>query len=255
MAFSDQLASNPNIWTYDLERRLISRLTFGRSRDSAPLWTPDGQRIVFSSDRAGGTRNLFWTAADGSGVPEQLTRSLQPQHPNSWTRDGRVLAFTENTDIWLLRIDAGRKREPFLRTPDKEFAAAFSPDGRWLAYQANDTKRDEIYVRPFPTGDGKWQVSTHGGVTPRWSTDGKELFYLADDTLMVAAITPGPTFQAAAPRPLFRHALPWNYDGDSRFSVTPDGEHFLMLQPAGAPFQIQVTLNWAKELTARVSTK
>ena len=110
-------------------------------------------------------------------------------------------------------------------------------------------------MRPFPTGDGKWQVSTHGGVTPRWSPDGKELFYLADDTLMVAAITPGPTFQAAAPRALFRHALPWNYDGDLRFSVMPDGEHFLMLQPAGAPFQIQVTLNWAKELTARVSTK
>ena len=255
MAFSDQLASNPNIWTYDLKRRLISRLTFGRSRDSAPLWTPDGQRIVFSSDRAGGTRNLFWTAADGSGVPEQLTRSLQPQNPNSWTRDGRVLAFTENTDIWTLRVDFGRKPEPFLRTPDKEFAAAFSPDGHWLAYQSNDTKRDEIYVRPFPTGDGKWQVSTHGGVTPRWSPDGKELFYLADDTLMVAAITPGPTFQAAAPRALFRHALPWNYDGDLRFSVMPDGEHFLMLQPAGAPFHIQVTLNWAKELTARVSTK
>jgi eukaryotic-like serine/threonine-protein kinase len=251
MAFSDQLASNPNIWTYDLERRLISRLTFGRSRDSAPLWTPDGQRIVFSSDRAGGTRNLFWTAADGSGVPEQLTRSLQPQNPNSWTRDGRVLAFTENSDIWALRVDFGRKPEPFLRTPYKEFAAAFSPDGRWLAYQSNDTNRDEIYVRPFPTGDGKWQVSTHGGVNPRWSPDGKELFYLADDTLMVAAITPRPTFQAAAPRALFRHALPWNYDGDLRFSVMPDGEQFLMLQPAGAPFQIQVTLNWAKELTAR----
>jgi serine/threonine-protein kinase len=255
MAFSDQLTSNPNIWTYDLERRLISRLTFGRSWDSDPLWTPDGQRIVFSSDRAGGTRNLFWTAADGSGVPEQLTRSLQPQNPNSWTRDGRVLAFTEITDIWTLRVDFSRKPEPFLRTPYKEFAATFSPDGRWLAYESNDTNRDEVYVRPFPTGDGKWQVSTHGGVTPRWSPDGKELFYLADDTLMVAAITPGPTFQAAAPRALFRHAQPWNYDGDLRFSVMPDGEHFLMLQPAGAPFQIQVTLNWAKELTARVSTK
>ena len=119
MAFSDQLASNPNIWTYDLERRLISRLTFGRSRDSAPLWTPDGQRIVFGSDRAGGTRNLFWTAADGSGVPEQLTRSLQPQNPNSWTRDGRVLAFTENTDIWTLRVDSVASLSRFCAPPTK----------------------------------------------------------------------------------------------------------------------------------------
>ena len=73
--------------------------------------------------------------------------------------------------------------------------------------------------------------------------------------ILAAAITPGRTFQAAAPRALFRHALPWNYDGDARFSVMPDGEHFLMLQPAGAPFQIQVMLNWANELTARVSTR
>ena len=258
MAFSEQVASNPNIWTYDLERHLISRLTFGRSWDSRALWTPDAQRIVFSSDRGGGARNLFWTAADGSGIPEQFTRSPNGQNADSWTRDGRLLAFTENStspDIWILQGDPARPPEPFLRTPYKESAAAFSPDGRWLAYQSNDAERIEIYVRPFPTGDGKWQVSTHGGVTPRWSPDGKELFYLADDTLMVAAITPGPTFQAAAPRVLFRHALPWNYDGNLRFSVMPDGEHFLMLQPAGAPFQIQVTLNWAKELTTRVSTK
>jgi Tol biopolymer transport system component len=89
MAFSDSLTSNPNIWIYDLEHRLISRLTFGKSRDAHPLWAPDSRRIVFSSDRAGGAPNLFWTAADGSGVPEQLTRSLQPQNASSWTRDGR----------------------------------------------------------------------------------------------------------------------------------------------------------------------
>ena len=113
---------------------------------------------------------------------------------------------------------------------------------------ANDTGRDEIYVRPFPTGGGTWQISTEGGATPRWSSNGRELFYLADDTLMVAAIAPGPAFQAAAPRALFRHAQPWNYDGGLRFSVMPDGQHFLMLQPAGPPLQIQVTLNWVEQL-------
>jgi Tol biopolymer transport system component len=257
MAFHDEVGFNPAIWTYDLEHRQLNRLTFGRSRDAAPLWTPDGHRIVFSSNRAGGAPNLFWTAGDGSGVPEPLTSGPNPQTATSWTRDGSVLTFTQNTtslDIWTLSVDPARQPEPFLHTPSKESAAAISPDGRWLAYGANDTGRDEIYVRPFPTGGGTWQISTKGGATPRWSPSGRELFYLADDTLMVAAIAPRPAFHAAAPRALFRRAQPWNYDGGSRFSVMPDGQHFLMLQPAGAPFQIQVTLNWAKELTARVST-
>jgi len=251
MAFRDDFGSNPAIWTYDLEHGQLHRLTFGRSQDTAPLWTPDGHRIVFSSNRAGGAPNLFWTAGDGSGVPESLTSGPDPQKATSWTGDGSILAFTQNTtslDIWTLSINPPRQPEPFLRTPSKESAAALSPDGRWLAYGANDTGRDEIYVRPFPTGGGTWQISTEGGATPRWSSNGRELFYLADDTLMVAAIAPGHAFQAAAPRALFKHAQPWNYDGGLRFSVMPDGQHFLMQQPAGPPFQIQVTLNWVEQL-------
>ena len=258
MAFSDDLASNPAIWTYDLERRLISRLTFGRSWDSAPLWTPDGHRIVFSSDRAGGAPNLFWTSADGSGVAEQLTRSPNPQHATSWSMDGRMLAFTENDrapNVWTMRVDPAHKPEPLLSTPYAQLEAAFAPDGRWMAYGSNETGREEIYVRPLPPAAGKWQVSTRGGANPRWSPDGKELFYLADDTLTVAAVRSGPTFQAAAPRALFRHMQPWNYDGRLRYSVMPDGQHFLMLHPAGAPFQIQVTLNWVEELKQRVPRK
>ena len=159
MAFSDQLASNPNIWTYDLERRLISRLTFGRSRDSAPLWTPDGQRIVFSSDRAGGTRNLFWTAADGSGVPEQLTRSLQPQNPNSWTRDGRVLAFTENTDIWTLRVDFGRNLSRFCARPTKNLRPHFRLTGAgWLISRTTQSGTKSTCARSRrATASGKYQ--------------------------------------------------------------------------------------------------
>jgi serine/threonine protein kinase/Tol biopolymer transport system component len=261
MAFSDHVGFNPAIWTYDLERRLPSRLTFERSFVGSPLWTPDGQRIVFWSDRAGGERNLFWTAADGSGVAEQLTSSPNSQVPSSWTRDGRLLAFTERDnrttyDLWTLRVDSAHKPEPFLRTPHLELEAQFSPDGRWMAYQSTESGQGlAIYVRPFPPAGGEWQVSTRGGTTPRWSPDGKELFYLADDTLMVAAVTPGPTFQAAAPRALFRHTESPDYFGKLSFAVMPDGQHFLMLQPAGAPFQIQVTLNWVEELKARVPTR
>jgi len=257
MDFSDRFEDNPAIWTYDLERRQLSRLTFGSSYDSSPVWTPDGQRVVFSSTRAGGASNLFWTAADGSGNPEQLTRSPHGQVADSWRSGGRTLAFHEvdaTYRIWTLGIDPPHEPEPLLRTPDRASDAAFSPDGRWLAYAANDIDRPDIYVRPFPAGGGTWQVSAHGGRAPQWSGDGKELFYFTDDTLMVAAVRLGPTFYAAAPHALFRHKLSW-YEGSSPFSTMPDGRHFLMLQPVGAPFQFQVTLNWSEELKQRVPGK
>ena len=146
MAFSEQVASNPNIWTYDLERRLISRLTFGRSWDSrATLDARCANGSCSVPIARGGARNLFWTAADGSGVPEQLTRSLQPQNAE-FMDEGRARASlhgdSTSPDIWTLQVDPASPPEPFLRTPYKEFAAAFSPDGRWLAYQSNDTERD-----------------------------------------------------------------------------------------------------------------
>ena len=139
------------------------------------------------------------------------------------TSDGRTLAFEElgaTFSIWTLRVSPAHQPEPFLRAPYSVREAAFSPDGRWLAYTSRDTGQDEIYVRSFPAAGGTWQVSARGGNTPRWSADEKELVYYVDDILMVATVTPGPTFQAAAPRPLFRHKLRWDR-GVSAFSV-PD---------------------------------
>ena len=257
MAFTDRFSSNPAIWTYDLERRQMSRLTFGMGRNSDPLWTPDGHRIVFSSTGSDGARNLFWTAADGSGSPEQLTRGPDGSIADSWTSDGRTLAFEElgqTFSISMLRVNPPGQPQPFLRAPYSVREAAFSPDGRWLAYTSSDTGQDEVYVRTFPAAGGTWQVSARGGNTPRWSADGRELLYYVDDTLMVADVTPGPTFHAAPPRALFRHKLPWN-SGTSAFSMMPDGQHVLMLQPAGAPFQLQVTLNWMEGLKARMPMK
>jgi hypothetical protein len=169
-----------------------------------------------------------------------------------------MVAFTEVTataNLWTLQLDGTRQALPFLRTGSEELTAAISPDRRWIAYESNEAGRDEIYVRTFPTGEGKWQVSTHGGTTPQWSSDGMELFYLADDTLMSASVIVGSAFQTAPPRAVFRRPQPWNYDGDARFAVMPDAQHFLMLQQAGAPFQLQVTLNWSQELASRASVK
>ncbi|HTL46040.1 MAG TPA: protein kinase [Vicinamibacterales bacterium] len=256
LAFTDQPSPDCAIWIYDLDRRSINRLTFGRNRDRSPVWTPDGRRIVFTSDRAGGASNLFWTAADGSGVPEQLTSSPNSQSPTSMSKQEPILAFTEiggTNSLWTLRLDAARQLGSFRRTGSKEFAASISPDGRWLAYESNEAGRNEVYVRPFPTGDGKWQVSTHGGATPQWSSDGTELFYLVDDTLMSAPVAASRVFQTATPRAMFTRRQPWNYDGEPRYAVMPDARHFLMLQAAGAPFRLQVTLNWSQELASRAS--
>lgn len=258
MAFSDQISLSSAIWIYDLGLRTISRLTFGRSYDSGPVWTSDGRRIVFNSDRAGGAQNLFWTAADGSGVPEQLTSSPYSQSATSWSKQHAMVVFTEvgsTANLGILQLVAPRQVLPFLRTGLEEHSGAISPDGHWIAYMSNEAGRDEIYVRSFPTGEGKWQVTTQGGAMPGWSADGTELFYLADDTLMSAPVIVGSAFQTAPPRALFRHAQPWNYDGASRFAVMPDAQHFLMLEPAGASYQLQVTLNWSQELTSRVSAK
>ena len=259
MAFSDQLSSNSAIWIYDLDRRSISRLTFGKSRDFGPVWTSDGHRIVFSSGRGGGAPNLYWTAADGSGVPERLTSSPNPQQASSCSKRQPILAFSQTGGtggLWTLRLDAAQQAAPFLpKTGFKEFAAAISPDGRWLAYESNEAGRDEIYVRPFPTGGGKWQVSTHGGTAPEWSSDGTELFYLADDTLMSAPVIAGRVFRTAPPHALFTRPQPWNYDGAAPFAVMPDAQQFLMLQAAGAPFQLQVALNWSQELLNRTTGK
>jgi Periplasmic component of the Tol biopolymer transport system len=189
--------------------------------------------------------------ASRSNSPAAFSRKT----PNSWTRDGRVLAFTENTDIWALRVDFGRKPEPFLRTPYKEFAAAFSPDGRWLAYQSNDSKAGRNLRAPVP--GGRRQVASINPrrrdptLVARW--EGTVLFSRrhADG----GGHHTRPDFPGGRPAGAVQARAALELRWRSRFSVMPDGEHFLMLQPAGAPFQIQVTLNWAKELTARVSTK
>jgi Tol biopolymer transport system component len=266
MAFSDQVGDYPAIWTYDLDRRAMRRLTSTGSFDHDPLWTPDGQRIVFSADR-----HLFWMAADGSGVAEALPtgpRGPYGLRPGSWTPDGRVLAFVGGgpiggpiggtlSGIWTLGVNPAQKPEAFLHTPDTVWAAAFSPDARWLAYDSTESGQREVYVRPFPAAGGRWPVSSQGGIFAQWSPDGRELFYLSlQSQMMTVKVTLEPTFQTAAPRLLFEVTQrPGIGAGQARYSMMPDGQHFVMLQPVDAPRQLQVTLNWLEDLKARARTK
>ena len=236
-------------------------MTFEGDTNLAPVWTPDGKRIAFNSDRKG-PNNIFWQLADGSGGLERLTTSEYTDTPKSWSPDGQLLAFIEITpntgyDIWVLRM-SDRKAQPFLRTPFNESVPQFSPDGHWLAYVSDESGHFEVYVQPYPGPGGKWQISTEGGMEPVWNSNGRELFYRSGDKMMAVDIATQSGFTVGKPRMLFEgRYLPTpatfpNYD------VSPDGQRFLMLKPfdqaQAAPTQVNVVLNWFEELKQKVPT-
>jgi len=255
---------NPSdVWVYDIERESLTRLTFDDSYEISPAWTPDGQRVAYGSGKDHYSLGIMWKPADGAGEAERLTDSSSNQWPVSWSPDGKVLVFTkggEKTegDIWFLRLEGDRKPEVFLQTSSSEMAARLSPDGRWLAYYSNESGAYEVFVRPFPSGDRKWQISTKGAWPARWSADGKELFYLQEaKTMMVVAISAeGSTFSADKPRKLFEVPSSW-YAG---FDVAPDGQRFVMVKPveeekAADRTHLTFVFNWFEELKAKVPTK
>jgi serine/threonine-protein kinase len=253
------------VWTYDLGREALTRLTFEGNLNFNPQWTPDGKRIAFYSNRAG-SLNLFWQLADGSGGIERLTTSEFLNSPSSFSPDGQLLAYVEvnpttSYDIWMLRLSdaaAGqsRKAQSFLSTPSTETAPKFSPDGHWLAYASDESGRFEISVQPFPGPGGKYQISTDGGMEPVWNPKGGELFYRNGNKMMVVDVQTKSGFSAGKPRLLFdagsyspTPATFPNYD------VSVDGR-FLMLKPSEeqgqAATQINIVLNWFEELKQRV---
>jgi eukaryotic-like serine/threonine-protein kinase len=243
-----------DIWVYDVARRVRTRLTFAGGDDFASTWSPDGTRVAFSSQRSG-SGDLYAKVASGTGADELLSSSKIFKVPNSWSPDGRYLAYIafqgapgSKADLWLLSL-ADRKPSPLLRTEFDEVAAAFSPDGRWLAYASNESGRFEIYVQPFPGPGGKWQVSTAGGLHPRWRRDEKELFYFAPDgKVMAAEIGPGAAFEAGTPKALF--ATPFKDVPGAPYDVSSDGQRFLLNRPIGEETAPPITLvqNWTEFL-------
>ena len=248
-----------DVWVYDVARGNTRRLTVdGVSR--FPLWTSDGKKVTFQSNKAGAI-NLFWITGDGTGE-ERLTASQNRQLTGPSSPDGETLAFTEfdpttQGDIWTLSLKNRQKAEPFVRTPFSEFNPAFSADGRWVAYQSDRSGRFEVYVQPFPGPGSSELVSTDGGTEPVWSRDGQELFYRNGDQMLAVATTIQPTFHASKPEilfeiPDFMSSLPRSYD------VTSDGQRFLLIKDSeqvAATTRIIVVLNWSEELKRRVPTK
>jgi serine/threonine-protein kinase len=259
-----------DIWIWDLKRQTMQRLTFDPGLDRSPLWTPDGRRVIFSSQRGGITNggNLFWQAADGTGTVERLTTSGAAQYPTSISPDGTRVFFRDDNpksrrDVAMIALDGQRPIQPLFQTPFDEENAEISPDGHWLAYQSNESGQNQVIVRPFPkVDDGRWQISTTGGSRPAWARSGKELFYLdANNLLMTVPVQTSPTFSAGNPAKVFegRYLVPNN---GRTYDVSPDGQRFVMIKgPAidersKAPSaSIVVVLNWLEELKQRVPAK
>jgi len=248
-----------DIWTYDLPRGTLTRLTFDGT-NNFPLWTSDEERVTFSSNRAG-SPHLFWKAADGSGEDEPLTVGDNPHSPGFWSPDGQTLAFRESdpatgSDIWTLSLVSDRKAQPFLRTPFDESNLVFSPDGRWVAYQSNESGRDEVYLQPFPGPGSKVLVSTEGGQAPLWSHDGRELFYRSGDRMMAVAVTTQPTLRALKPDVLFEKPA-WMQPFLRDYDVSSDGRRFLMVkedEQVTTATRVNVVLGWTEELKRLVPT-
>ena len=256
---------NPEIdvWLTSLSDGSSSRFTFNRIPPAgAPVWSPAGDRIIFSSNRPG--QNEIYEKAITSPQEEKLLlKGAGIIESTDWSRDGHFLMYQQydpktRWDLWLLRLGGVRTPPPFLQTDSDEQRATFSPDGRWFSYQSNESGKDEIYVKPFspasPGAGGRWQISSSGGIEPRWRRDGKELFYIAPDRkLMSVAVKTGDNFEAGTPQALFPTQLSTVGEAaNSRYAPIGDGHRFLMIidhQPQSST-PATVVLNWQAALRA-----
>jgi serine/threonine protein kinase/Tol biopolymer transport system component len=248
---------NMDIWSYDIERRAWDRITFDSGDDIFPLWSPDGSRVVFGSNRQTGFMNLYSKVLGAPpGSEEQLLSTPRPKFPMDLSPDGRFLLYDEinakrDFDIWALPLDGTRTPFEVVRTEFNEQLPQFSPDGKWIAYESDKTGRFEIYVQPFPGPGGAPPVSTEGGTQARWNPTGKELFYIGpDDRLMVVPIrftADGKTVAPGTPVGLFATKLNNTEIGTRhQYIVSPDGQSFVMnaVPEEATASPITVILNW-----------
>ena len=264
VAVARTVQGNTDIWLLDATRS--TRFTFDPSLDRFPIWSPDGSRVVFDSNRKG-HRDLYVKSSNGAGSEELLLESAQDKGASDWSRDGRFLLYYSLDpqtayDIWVLPMEGDRKPFVFLKTNFDERRAKFSPDGRWVAYMSNESGRYEIYVRPFngnapgTSVGGQWQVSTSGGISPRWRADGKEVYYIAPDgKLMATPITAsGATVEPGSPVALFQTRIVGggtDVTMGANYDVSVDGRFLIntVLENTASP--ITLLQNWTAALKAK----
>lgn len=241
-----------NIWVNELANEATTRLTFTLAADQCPIWSPDGKKIAFSSNRKFHF-SLYQKNSDGSGTEQEIADLGAPQQGVwDWSRDGKYLLVGKGSELWYVS-SSDWQAKPFLLSKGYIRNAQFSPDGRWVAYASNETGTWEVYVSPFPAPNSKWQVSRAGGEEPRWRRDGKELFYLSAEGKMIATpVKTAGSFEVGAPMTLFQAHTRQQISVMDAFSydVTADGQKFLINtrieETNAAP--LSIILNWASEM-------
>jgi len=262
------LATTTDVWTYDFGRATRSRLTTDPAPDRSPLWTPDGQRVIFTSTRAG-YPELFWRSADGAGSDQRLlarAKDLIDLRADGWSADGKQLLFTEvppNIQCAIGQMTIGPPSDVKVLV-NSEFCNDFpavSPDGRWMAYDSNVSGRYEISVERYPELGDRQQIST-GGMRPLWSRDGRELFFSSLDgrQMLAVAVQPGRTLVAGRPQVLFDFATQPPTGGYRPYDIAPDGRFVIIRSgqaeaAGGTASNLVVVLNWFEELKRLVPTK
>jgi len=244
-----------DIWVIELLHGNSLRLTFDPSEESHPIWSPDGSRVVFAANRTGYV-DLYQKLSSGAGNDEILLKTLTSKPPSDWSLDGRFIVYQNlspktQSDLWVLPLFGDRQPRPFLQTEFNEWQGRLSPDGKWMAYDSDESGEIKVYVRPFSATGGVWQISASGGEQPVWRHDGKELFYVSSEKKLMAVPVEAnsPNFRAGAPQELFQmHSVsrPWA----KQYAVTADGQRFLVntLVEDAAPSRITVVVNWAAGL-------
>jgi Tol biopolymer transport system component/DNA-binding winged helix-turn-helix (wHTH) protein len=236
-----------DIWIHEVNTPLKSKITFGPQNESTPAWLPDGERIVYSAQR-NGAMDIFALSAAGGGEPEMLVDGEGSQYAFDWTPDGSALIYdTPPQDIWVWELgsDGEGVKRPLVEDQFDTYAPDFSPDGRYFAYVSDESGQDEVYVKPYPEGDWRVQVSLDGGAQPRWRGDGLEIYYVDEDTLIAATVEPLPELRITERTELFADAEAFQRRGQ-QYDVSRDGRRFVVVQTVEerpSP-KIRVVQNW-----------